>query len=178
MFDLNAYAYQPPNHPETHPEQCYYRPAAGSNCAFPAQDDDSHRQRVRLFRFSSLLGVELELSTRQQETAASLSLTLSPAAMLRLRDALNDALTDIAAQQDLLDRQASLDAFMQEMRDNPEGFRSAYIVHPDVHYVAPGEAAAKMTATSGPCIVIEDAEMASLLAPSELSTPTSAAAAL
>lgn len=179
MLDLNAYAYQAPTHPEAHPDQCYYRPAGGSNYAFPAADEDNHRQRVQLFRFSDLLGAQLELSARQGNTTASLCLNLFPAAMLRLRDALNDALTDIAAAQDLQRRRESLDEIMEDFRNDPDGHRGAYYAHPDVHYCAPGQALATLKANPGPCVAIEDPDLALHNLPAgELPAPTAGAAAL
>lgn len=164
--DATPYAYKAPFIPAKHPDQRYYRRGDGISREFDTGHEGVNGN-ARLFRFKDDLdaNLTLELASDKLAIAASLSVALAPAAMLRLRDALNDALTDIAAAQEQLARQQSLDELMEEMRNNPDGQRDVYIVHPDVHYVAPGQTEAKLAQLSGqPCIIIEDAEMAGLLA--------------
>lgn len=158
MLDLNAYAYQAPKCPSDHSSQRYYR-ASEAGYRFPAHEE-LDTGSIQVFRFDSCQQAQLELSVRNEGVQASLSLPLSPSAMLRLRDALNDALTDIAAAQELQRRQESLDEIMEDFRNDPEGRSGVYLAHPDVHYCAPGQALATLKANPGPCVVIEDPDLA------------------
>lgn len=162
----------------------YYNPQPKSGSSFPASGD-CPSGRVELARFEDQLSARLSLMIHtDSRNSTETALELDSAAMLRLRDGLTLALTDIAIVQDQLDRQQSLDDLMETMREAPERMSYTYIVHPDVHYVAPGQAQAKLDQLTGPCIVIEDAEIAALRAQaeagcgSETPAPTTALACL
>lgn len=157
-----AYSYQAPHSPENYPTQAYYRPAPNSPGGYSF--DIGTSATACLFRFTDKLTADLELTLyehHRQQAMVKLS-SLDAAALTALRDAINDALIDIDAARERRERAESLEQIQQELAEmDAMGIQSGvYYAHPDVHYVAPGEAVSKLQELNGPCIVIEDATLA------------------
>lgn len=138
---IPAWVYQVPRRPQNHPSQCYYR-AGVFNHMGPADDLLAlPDQRLTLFRFDGSRGVELTVRNR----STTLQFDLSVAELQLLRDAINDALQDIAVDEADRERRESFERIQQELRDSEEtGGPGCYYCHPDVHYVPADQVQAKV----------------------------------
>jgi hypothetical protein len=137
-----AYSYRAAFRPASHQNQCYYRGSADRlrSHAAACVDDKS----VELFRFAQEAhGAELRIET----SCSSIRVELPQAELLALRDALNDALIDLAVTQAQALRRASLRAIQDELDEAAADGRGTgvYYTHPDVHYVPNAAAAAAKT---------------------------------
>jgi len=86
-----AWAYQAPYCPSTHADQCYYR--ATSEFTHMLLRTEHNRTGIDLLRFADSSTVQL----RFEASAFSASARFNAGELRVLRDAINDALTDIAA---------------------------------------------------------------------------------
>lgn len=84
-----TWAYQAAFRPESHPDQCYYRAEHG-HCMPSSRLPNA--ASIQLFRFADSPAARLELSTDN----GRMFTTLDAAALVTLRNAINDALHDIA----------------------------------------------------------------------------------
>jgi hypothetical protein len=134
-----GWVYLAPKRAQHHEQQCYYR-AQSFGFMQPPGPSRMQDQRVQLFRFADDTAAELQLQTSE----ASLRLTLDPSALLLLRDALNDALHDIAVVQAEAERRQAFERIQDELRDAGEGGPDVYYAHPDVHYVPADQVQAKV----------------------------------
>lgn len=140
-----AWTYQPPYRPDSHPSQCYYRAALdgsdGHHLAPRIGGDDG---RLSLFRFADDTSAKLYLTI----PAGELRIECRADLLLALRNACNDALADIAQAEADRERRESLDAISEELREadaRGDGSSTGVLyAHPDVHYVAPDQVAAKV----------------------------------
>ena len=89
---IPAWAYQPPRRSADFPALRYYR-SADWNHILPAPTSTFGHPRIVLVRNGDQLGARLQIYLDGAYADAS----LDAPAMLALRDALNDALTDVAA---------------------------------------------------------------------------------
>jgi hypothetical protein len=142
-----AWTYQPPYRPASHPDQCYHGAAAdGSTGHYIAPYDwnDDGAPRLTLFRFEHEDRARLTLAVEAGELRA----TLSSDQLFALRNACNDALADIAQAEADRERRESFDAISEELREadaRGDGSSTGVLyAHPDVHYVAPDQVAAKV----------------------------------
>lgn len=140
---LPAWTYQAPRRPDGFHDQCYYRGGRWNHIAHADGDALDDRPQIALFRFSqdesARLTIELEV--------ASIKADLRVDELVSLRDALNDALADIAVAQAERERAESFWRISDEMReaeDRGAPGPGAYYRHPDIHYVPPGEVQAKV----------------------------------
>ena len=138
-----AWAYQPPKHPEAHPTQCYYRAgfwltiAKDSAAAATAQFPDITVARAHVCDTDVDLALDIG--------AARIRVTLNPAALQSLRDALNDALADVHAVLAERDRVEAFQRIQEDLRLADElGGSHVYYAHPDVHYVPADQVQAKV----------------------------------
>lgn len=139
---IPAWAYRAPRRTPDYPDQCYYRAQSWLHIAHGTDDELDDEPYLTLFRFTSDETAELTIDIG----AASVNAGLSVAAILSLRDALNDALADIAAWQQDRERRESFDRICEELREADERGESTgvFYAHPDVHYVPPDRVAAKV----------------------------------
>ena len=130
---MNApWTYQQPERPDGYPSQRYYRRDASKS--------------IEVFRFQSENTADITLT---REPGFRMSLRLTANEIVVLRDALSDALQDIATlqvtQQADDDRAASFDLIQNLMDDATEtGGPPPHYTHPDVHYVPEAEIADKI----------------------------------
>lgn len=134
-------AYQAPYRPTSHPDQCYYGAALDGSSGHDIQTSIDDTAQLALFRFTSAVRAELRLRV----SAGELRMALRPDMLRALRDACDSALYDIEQIEVERDRRESFDAIQAELteadlRGEPTGVLYA---HPDVHYVAPAQVAAK-----------------------------------
>ena len=137
-----AWTYRAPMRPEGHDDQCYYRGKRWHHIAHGEDDLLDDEPLVTLFRFVNDEGAELTINIGAASVKAKLGLT----ALVGLRDALNDALADIAAWQKDRELRESFERISEELREAAARGESTGVLyaHPDVHYVAPGQVAAKV----------------------------------
>lgn len=135
-----AWAYRAPKRPDDHPSQLYYRAQRWNHIARPG--DSLDYPQLTLFRFDCDADAKLTVKVE----CALVEALLSVADLTSLRDALNDALQDIAAYEADRERQESFDAISAELREADERGESPGVLyaHPDVHYVPPGQCTAKV----------------------------------
>lgn len=137
MTTAPAWTYQPPKRPERYPTQCYYRTGRWQHIARPS--DLLDYPQVTLFRFEHDSEAKLQIELEH----GSLKAKLTAAELTSLRDALNDALADIAAAEEDRERRESFELIQEELRDADElGGTGCLYAHPDVHYVADAESVA------------------------------------
>jgi hypothetical protein len=132
------WAYRAPKRADGYPDQCYYR--AGRSHRIDAGLAEYPDTKLTLFRFDTDCSADLKLVI----PAASVQATLSVPELTALRDALNDALADIAAWEADRERRESFDRIQEELLAADEyGSPCCYICHPDVHYVPADQVQAK-----------------------------------
>ena len=135
------WTYQPPTRTESHPDQCYYRAPCWLHMQPPGQTglDDT---QLMLYRDVCGIGCELTVTVPN----AHVKVDLDRAKLTLLRDALNDALHDIAAAEAERVRRESFERIQDELREADElgGGSYVYYGHPDVHYVRPDQVQAKV----------------------------------
>lgn len=131
------WAYEAPHRPTDYPEQCYYRTAGGINHCIGEWQPDATR-RLEVFRFRRDEDLRLTIEVDAGDNTAKLTTRLDAAGALLLRDALNDALHDMAVAAEHKARRDSFERIQDEMRDAGEDGPGCYYAHPDVHYV-PGD---------------------------------------
>ena len=130
-MNATSWTYQPPMRPDDYSNQCYYRWEASSD--------------TEVFRFQSETATDVTL-TRGPGLRVKVRLTADE--IVILRDALSDAIKDIAslqvAQQARDDRAAPFDHIQNLMGDAAKtGGVARHYAHPDVHYVPADEIDAK-----------------------------------
>lgn len=140
------WTYQPPRRSADFPAQCYYRAERWNHIHASGAFDELAYPRVTLYRNAAAVDARLTLDVDCAEVRAA----LTQAQLAALRDALNDALADIAAVEAERARQESFDAISAELREADErgdgGCTGVLYAHPDVHYVAPDRVAATVAA--------------------------------
>lgn len=138
-----AWTYQPPKHPEAYPEQCYYRAGEWHHLVADGVSALAY-PRITLYRDELEPGARITLDVEAGEVRADLTV----GQLTALRDALNDALQDIAANEADRERRESFDAISEELREAAErgddGQTGVLYAHPDVHYVSPDQVQAKV----------------------------------
>lgn len=134
------YAYQAPKLGSgVHDNQRYYRGGQWHHMPTPADLDDA-APKLTVFRFANDADAELRVDVQH----AGVRVRLDRAALLLLRDALNDALIDIDAGEAERERADSFDRISEEMRDADDGGGYVYHCHPDIHYVPADQVQAKV----------------------------------
>jgi len=136
--DAAAWSYLPPHCPPDYPEQCYYR-AEARRLSFQMDDEDT---RITVYRHApdNVVGLTVE----HQHGSASINLGAS--ALVKLRDAILDALHDIAAVEAERELNESFDRISEEMRDaDADGHPGGVLyAHPWIHYVPASNVEAKV----------------------------------
>lgn len=95
MSAAAPWVYQAPERPAGHPNQCYYRIAGASTHAIRRSQIPGWAN-IKLYRFDDWKHAQVEIDTFE----ARMRVNLDVPTLLALRNAINDALQDIAAQQD------------------------------------------------------------------------------
>lgn len=131
-----AWTYRPPYTPQGHPQQRYYiRQRLDKEVGLPT---------VHLLRFAGSDESKLSLRVEAPYGDAELQVCLRSSALLQLRDALNDALHELAQEDEDRGRAESFERISEEMRQADElGGSGCYYCHPDIHYVPPDQVQAK-----------------------------------
>lgn len=134
---IPAWTYQPPHRPADYPNQCYYRAPESWKHSIAPETTAQPSTRLTLFRFADQRdpGVSLSIEVPFAEVSADLDLP----ALTALRDAINDALHDIAVHEADRERRESLREIQEQLCDPDFDARLVTFVHPDVLYVEPGE---------------------------------------
>lgn len=150
-----AWSYQPPHIPEDHPHQRYYR--AGNRSFISPITSRQPDTNLKLFRWNDnfLPGAQLTL----QAPFASMSVDLCVPSLQALRDALNDALADIAQWEADRQRRDSLEDIEEQLRDPDFDASLVTFVHPDVIYVEPGQLSAAALEHPGKLIIARQTEV-------------------
>lgn len=132
-----AWTYQPPYTPQAHPQQRYYiRQRLDKEVGLPT---------VQLLRFAGSEESKLSLRVEAPYGDAELQVSLPRPALLQLRDALNDALHELAQEDEERALTASFERISEEIRQADElGGSGCYYCHPDIHYAAPDQVQAKV----------------------------------
>ena len=135
------WVYRPPRTAQGYANQRYYR-------ALTLHANRGALETVDLLRFAGSEEAKLTLRVEADYGDASLTAALPRAALLQLRDALNDALHEMQEEDEEREREESFRRISDEMRDAEEmgGAPGCYYCHPDIHYVAPSEVEAKVAA--------------------------------
>jgi hypothetical protein len=133
------WVYRAPKRAARYTNQCHYR--SGRFNHIDAGLGDLPDNELTLFRFETDCTAKLTVAIPDAKVRA----TLSVAELTALRDALNDALADIAAWEADRERRESFERIQDELRDADEqGGPGCYFCHPDVHYVPAGQVQAKV----------------------------------
>ena len=139
--DMPAWSYQAPYNPRGYEEQCYYRTSRQLGHSMKVQGAAPGSPDLTAFRFQR----DQKLTITVDYECASASMTLDAVHVLALRDALNDALQDMAQAAALNERRESFDRISAEMAEADEhGGSGCYYCHPDVHYVDADQVQAKV----------------------------------
>lgn len=137
-----AWAYQPPKHPEAHPAQCYYRAGRWLHIAKDSAAATDQFPDITVAR-AHVCDTDVDLAL--DIGAARIRATLNPAALQSLRDALNDALSDVHAVLAERERVEAFQRIQEELRLAHElGGSHVYYAHPDVYYVPADQVEAKV----------------------------------
>ena len=138
-----TYAYQAPHRPADYPQQLYYR---GTSDSHHLHGSYTQPLALQLYRPADSTTARLKVAVNGDDSEASVAAWLDEATLRTLRNAIDDALTDIAAVREDNERQASFDRISEEMRDREldGGEHGCYYAHPDIHYVPADQVQAKV----------------------------------
>jgi hypothetical protein len=150
-----AWTYQAPQRPADYPRQCYYR-ADKYNLIAP-HTSAQPKSTLQLFRWADQR--EPGASLRVEVPFGSMSVELCVPSLQALRDALNDALADIAQWEADRARRESLEDIEEQLRDPDFDANLVTFVHPDVIYVEPGQLSAAALEHPGKLIIARQAEV-------------------
>lgn len=174
QVEVPVWSYTAPRSPDGYPEQKYYGTSyeLGFFCQnFSLQavhayiPDDVTEVDAMVYAIGSAPDVRLELSSGMFMARARMDLE----SVTRLINALSDARYDLLQELERQRLSDSLREIREELDERGEDGPGCYYGHPWVFYVAPGQAAAKCEELNAQglaeYIVLEDAEMASAIAP-------------
>lgn len=106
MSAAATWVYQAPFRPNGHPSQCYYRTDASSGHDVRIHGGGAETPSLQVFRWSDKTCADIKVVVSN----ASLDVRLDRAALVALRDALNDAMQDIEAVEAERERRESFEA--------------------------------------------------------------------